>query len=232
VTPEEYRARGDHWLQAAEEAALAGDHDQARTSAAIAAPHFTAYAATYGAHTMDTWMAAAGPRQPDIGSDRMLAWLRQVNDGVFADGRPLSPEAAAAMRALEAAGLAVEGRPGYWSLTGRGREELVRAGQGGGSVPVGTHRTRRGSARTGPAVKGRSRVGAQLVGPPRLRHRLIHNAAAGTQHFVAPRCARCGTTLCSPQGDPRWEILEGEFVCWESCEPAPKQRPPLARWAR
>lgn len=35
--------------------------------------------------------------------------------------------------------------------------------------------------------------------------------------FQIPRCARCLSPLADSDGNPRWDLLEGRFVCLGAC---------------
>lgn len=39
----------------------------------------------------------------------------------------------------------------------------------------------------------------------------------GAKLFQIPRCAQCRAPLANAAGEPRWELLEGRFVCLGRC---------------
>lgn len=50
------------------------------------------------------------------------------------------------------------------------------------------------------------------------RRKHIARAITRAPRFVMEPCARCKAPLFTPDGMPRWEILEDRFVCLEACQ--------------
>jgi len=42
-------------------------------------------------------------------------------------------------------------------------------------------------------------------------------ANGGGRPFQIPRCAACSAPLSDAAGEPRWDLLEGRFVCLGRC---------------
>jgi hypothetical protein len=52
-----------------------------------------------------------------------------------------------------------------------------------------------------------------------IRRRSINRdiTLASARPFYIPLCAQCRTALRDAAGEPRWDLLEGRFVCLGRC---------------
>lgn len=55
------------------------------------------------------------------------------------------------------------------------------------------------------------------------QRKLTARAIAGAKPFYIPRCAQCSTPLADAAGNPRWDVLEGRFVCLGQCRPVSRK---------
>jgi hypothetical protein len=58
---------------------------------------------------------------------------------------------------------------------------------------------------------------ARLAARTAREARAAREQIAGARPFYIPRCAQCRAPLADEMGEPRWDLLEGRFVCLGRC---------------